>query len=179
MQYAAHPTMPQDHEAAGLRKLARDAIADAGGGGRPRELATAFAKRERKLVRRLGASLALDALCNLFRGEMRRWSAVTEAFRRQLVLPGDAQHLLPDLRPTISVPQGHGEDPVFRPLVGDDPVTVGEARRGLNALDAGIAADIRKARAWRSLIEIAVKIGAPDGETLVSALGRAALEDAA
>ena len=167
--------MPHDTPLRRLRECVRDEIASTlhEGGGRAREIARSVCARHRDLIGVLGERLAEDAITRLVNREIKRWSAVGEAAREQLGLPGMLMHLITDLPAAISVPSEDDDDPIYRPLFGARCATVCELRAAVAALWKSIADDQRKAKALTRVLDLLTSVGADDDLPVSVALERA------
>ena len=158
-----------------LREAVRDEIAITlrAGGDNARGIARRVCAQHRPLIVALGDRLAEDAVTRLVNGEIKRWSAVGEAAREQLVLPGMLMHLITDLPAAISVPSEDDDDPIYRPLFGPRCATVCELRAAVAALWKSIADDQRKAKALTRVLDLLTSVGADDDLPVSVALERA------
>ncbi|MDD3676779.1 hypothetical protein [Thauera propionica] len=162
-----------------LRDAVRAQITNAfevSGHARPRAVARLVCALHPADVQRIGARLAEDALTELARRELKR--RPSQHVRAQLALPGIPAALQADLPPAISVPlhdavrdEDDEEAILYKPLAR---ATCADIEAHLRLLARQIAADQRRLRALRELLDLALAAGARPHSRIFEVLAAAA-----
>lgn len=157
-----------------LREIVRDEIAVTmqNGGGKSREIAQAVCAANTDLIEQLGSKLAEDSVTNMVGNEIKKWSAVGSASKRQMALPGMEMHMLRNLPAAISIPTDDSDKEdniIFRPIA---KATVYELQAHIALLTKQIDADNAKLDSLSELAKLLQSSGCDAGTTVKDALSK-------
>lgn len=157
-----------------LRMAVREVIADAfssAGYAKPRDIAREVCVRFPESIHSVGTRLAEDALTEMARGILKK-SAPRAKGPTQLSLPGIdgmiAEHLPEAISVPLSATIGDEDDEViYKPL---GKATVADLKAHLNLLVQQIAADTRRHRVLKEVLDLALVLGANDEAPVLDAI---------
>jgi hypothetical protein len=158
-----------------LRHAVREVISDAFtsvGYAKPRDIAREVCVRFPGSIHSVGTRLAEDALTEIARGILKK-SAPRAKGPSQLSLPGLDAPIAEHLPDAISVPVGGevGDDEdqvIYKPL---SRATVADLKAHLQLLVQQIAADTRRHRVLKEVLDLALALGAADEAPVLDAIG--------
>lgn len=158
-----------------LRFAVREVIADAfstAGYAKPRDIAREVCVRFPGSIHSVGTRLAEDALTEIARGVLKK-TAPRAKGPSQLSLPGLDGPIAERLPEAISVPMGaeacdDEEQVIYKPL---RRATVADLKAHLQLLVQQIAADTRRHRVLKEVLDLALALGAADEAPVLDAIG--------